>query len=496
MRLLAPPLACLFALIIGVSPLWSAPFDDLNTPASKPAENQPKDKSQSKSAKSTGAVSAAVIESLEREGGNPNPVAIPLPDSEGGLVEDESSSPTSTAAGAFRSGDIDACLSHLRDAVAQKPTLPPPKLTLAGFYLKAGQRRPARAILEELAAKSTKHPQLYLTLSDLAMAEGRLADAEAHLQLLEAEGVPSVWDDAQKRSLQSAILAHQTALAERRQQWDKAAGLLAKWVQLAPQSPALRHRWATALFNDEQLDEAFEQLDIAYRQDVSLGLPEVAMGALHAGRSDYDGAKPWYDRAIAKHPEDANVRIAWAMALLYQNKADEAAAELKQATVSGAQSAQLYILRGIAAREQRDWVEAEANLGRALQLQPGNEEATYHLVLTLIEQNDKAKRSQAAKMAADMVKDHRRSSLAMAAMGAALHAEGNIDEAELALREAAASPLTRPETVYLLGKVLAAGGKNDAAKLVAKSLHKIYLAKPDIFVLRPAARRWMEETLK
>src|SRR5262245_4586501 len=81
------------------------------------------------------------------------------------------------ASALFNRGKVDEALELLRAAVKKRPTLPPARLMLARFHLRAGQGPAARRQLELAAAEAPDHPEIYLTNAGLALAEGRLLEA-------------------------------------------------------------------------------------------------------------------------------------------------------------------------------------------------------------------------------------------------------------------------------------------------------------------------------
>ena len=293
MRLLIPLLACLCGLFLGASPLWSAPFDELDFDFSSRSEDTADEPPAANS-------------------------------DESDALNDPGLSSSAKAAMAYRNGQTEVCLSHLKDAVASKPTLPPPDLILAGFHLKAHRYQHARALLEQFAAAGSRHPQLFLSFAELALAERRWTDASAHLEIAENLGPPVNWNESEKRWFQSTILKHRTAIAEQRGNWQQAALLMEKWLQFEP-DPLLRRRYAIALFADGKSSQAFEQFDIAHRSDARLSPPEVAMGALSLRQGEVEAANDWYAKAIAAHPNNAAARLEWSISLLYQDRAKEGA---------------------------------------------------------------------------------------------------------------------------------------------------------------------------
>jgi tetratricopeptide (TPR) repeat protein len=188
---------------------------------------------------------------------------------------------------------------------------------LAEFHLSAGNRSAARKLLEAAAAEGTSHPQLYLTFARLALAEGRLTEALLHFEKMEALGVPTGWPDSEKLQVEAAILEGKSMVAELRGNWEAAQSQLARLVELDPKNPGLRQRWAKALYLAGRENNAFEQFDIAYRQDNQLNRPEAAIGALLTRQGKFAEANRTFAKALDASPDDGALQFAWAMALMY-----------------------------------------------------------------------------------------------------------------------------------------------------------------------------------
>ena len=396
---------------------------------------------------------------------------------------------------AFQSGDISECLSQLKTAVAKRPTLPSPNVILAGFHLRAGQGREARRLLEQEARKSTRHPQLYLSLAKLALAENRLTDAEVHYDKLDSLDVPASWTDAENTWLRTSVLEGRANLAEQREHWDAAAALFSQLHQLQPQNVNWQLRTARALFQAEEFDQAYEQLDIASRRDPKIGPPDLAMAVLYTRAKKYKEADRWYQKVLARMPDDARARSSYVMSLLYQNRGQEAKDHALKIVDQHGSSTMLELQLGIAARQLGQLDDAREHLLKALELSPNSDEAQYHLILTMAAMDDPDARQQALERGKEFVKAQPDSALALSAMGAAYHAEKQFTQAEEVLQRAVTSPLMRPEGLFILGKVYQAQNRQEKAAKVAEILAP-RLDEAQVFVLRKSARDWVNSLPK
>jgi len=404
---------------------------------------------------------------------------------------DQPSRPSVDAVKAFQRRDIEACLKHLRKAVAEKPNLPPPKLLLAGLYQKSGMTNRAKRLLENVAATDPNHPELYLTLANIAIAEGRYTEAMLSFDQMERLGPPDTWSDERKRLMNSTIALGKVTIAEKRGNWEQAQSLLAEVVRNAPENTRLRDRWATALLRSGREQSAFDQFDIAYQQDNTQNRPEVSMGVVLMMEGKFGEAEKWYEKAVQAHPNDPEVHLERAKALMFEDRAIEAQQHAAKATQLGMVAVELDVQRGVIARQLGKFDEAKDHLRRALADSPDHEQAAYHLVLTLAAEKDDTSRKQALKFAEAFLQDGRPSAPKLAALGAAQHANKQFEKAEKSLRLAVSRPDADAEHFYLLARVLAARSQEAESQRIGEFLRDV-LDRPMLFVLRPAARRWIE----
>ena len=319
------------------------------------------------------------------------------------------------------------------------------------FHLDAKRNAAARQLLETIAAEDDSHPQLFLSYGKLALSEGRLAEALLHFEKMEQLGPPRTWKEDQKLQFDAAVLSGKAAVAERRGNWGRAQELLAEFIQLDPQNVSLRQRWAKALALAGNERRALEQFDIAYRQDSHLSRPEVAIAGLHMSRGDLAKANRWFEQAVAAYPEDGAVRFAWSLALLMQNRPQEAQAEAKAAAKLGIDTPKLTTQLGVVAWALDDLVEAKKQLTAAAQKNPENYESRFQLVYLLSLASDRSDRQRALKLADEFFAAAPSAALAQLAMGAVRLGMGEAEGAYEILSGVSTQAETRPDVLLLWG---------------------------------------------
>lgn len=136
----------------------------------------------------------------------------------------------------FQLGDVNGALQHLKNAKVQAKELPPPELLLAKLFLIGRNAAGGRAWIEKAVAVDPNDPECYAILGDIALAEGRTTDAD--LLYGQALALADKFADNPKRkqAQQRKALQGLTAVATRREKWDRAKTMIDQWIKLDPES--------------------------------------------------------------------------------------------------------------------------------------------------------------------------------------------------------------------------------------------------------------------
>lgn len=397
------------------------------------------------------------------------------------------------ARNAYGKGKFDECRAHLRIARKKTPNLPPADLMLARLHFANGRIAQGRQLLEKVAAANPNHPEVYLLFGNLALGEGRLTDAQLHFEKALSVKPPAIWPDQQRDALQRESYLGQASVAEKREDWFEAQVALTQVTKVDPGNADVRDRLGTALFMLGRVQEAAEQFATAARQDPTQNKPTVSIAILLARRGRNEEARNVFAETVKRYPDDAGVHYEFANMLILLDEADQAKVHADKAAELGMDSLQLCMLRGYIARQLGQYDAAESHFEQAVDRSPTHFEAMNQLALVLSEQDDPAKRNRALELATLNARRYPKSSYATSTLGWVYHNLGRRNEAQRALLVAAAQPPVRSETLYFLARVLWENGSQDDARKVAKQV-KLAIDQPGLIVLRPAIKKWMEET--
>ena len=394
------------------------------------------------------------------------------------------------AEAAFRQGKPEDALKLLQEAVKKHPQLPPARLLLARMYFMAGQTGPGRANLEQAAAESFTHPEIYLVNASRALADGRLTDTILNCQTVIALSNDDRWTAEQKNRFRREARAGLAAAFEARKDWEATRVQLLAWLELEPKNGTARQRLARALLMLGRDTEAFNELQQASKDDPKVDPPEVAMGRLWGLKGDAKRAEESFEKAVQKYPKDARVHRAFGGWLLDRGRVDAARVHIDAAMELEPRSRESLGLKGLLARYTKDYESAAKIFEELSREEPGNFFSSNHLALAYAELPDK--RQRAVQLAEVNVRQYPRMLEALATLGWAYFKSGRLDEADKALTASASGGQISSDTAYYLARVMKDKGRIGTAKdLLTKALET-----DGPFVNRSRAKELLQELNK
>ncbi len=340
-----------------------------------------------------------------------------------------------------RSGRLDACIEHLRAALAAKPDFTPCRIDLCQMLFDRGERDEAAAVVDagltlepdsadlhfcrgnlQLAAGrgddaatsferaltiAPPHDAVRRQLGDLRLAQGQL---EAALRAYRAVHVSLPAEDAprlhklgmafhQRNSLPAAVQCYEAALAlqstlaeahgclgaalQAQGQSDAAILQYEEAIRLKPDYATAHDSLGTALQEAGQIDRAIEH----YRLAVSL-MPRFAMAHRNLGtalqaREEFDLAMSHYERALALDPDDAAVHVNLGTLFRLRGDLNAAQAGYERAITALPDNAVAHSNLGSLLQERGEHDAAIARLQQALVHNPDHADAQANLLFVL-----------------------------------------------------------------------------------------------------------------
>jgi tetratricopeptide (TPR) repeat protein len=369
----------------------------------------------------------------------------------------------------FRESKVEEALKQLQEAVKKHPELPPPDLMLARLHFAASQPGPGRARLEKAIAESPGHPECYLANASQALAEGRVTDTILNCQIALTQSSADRWPAEQKKRFQREARAGLAAAFETRSDWESTRTNLLAWLELEPKNGQARQRLARTYLMAGKETEAFNELQQAAKDEVTLEPAEVMMGRLWSARGDAKQAEDWLQKAVQKNPREARIHRAFGGWLLDRGRVDAAKVHIDTAIRLEPKSRESQNLKGLLARYTKDYDTAAKIFEEVVRDEPGSFFATNHLALALAELPDR--RGRAVQLAELNARQYPRISDALATLGWVYFKTGRVDDAERALQASASSGQVSSDTAYYLARLMKGRGKlAEARELLKKAL--------------------------
>ena len=393
----------------------------------------------------------------------------------------------SNARESFRDRRYDDCLRQLTQAHTQSPdSLPPARIVFAWMFQAERQLVQAQATLEQAVIDHPEHPCAYMTFGQLAMADGRLTDAQLQFEKARSLDVPGNWSTALKRYLHESVLDGLAAIAERRADWSQAENFLDELIRSTDRKAAVRVRLSRAWFFLGDQQKCLEGLRRSSQEDRELDPPEITMAALCMAKGDNDATTEWLQEALKLYPRDARPwrsLAEWELALGNPDKADVCAANAAELGLKP--SYEFQTLRGQVALELGRYADAETFLDAVNRSVPADIHAGNQLILALAEQSDPQKRKRALQLAEINMRQYPRDAEVLATLGRVQFRLDRIADAERTLRLVVASARFSADAAYYLACVHDRRGRIDEAR---RMLAAAFEGSPGRFTFRRQAR--------
>ena len=301
----------------------------------------------------------------------------------------------------------------------------PGHMAMGGMLLEARRYAEAAAEFEQVLKRNPSSKDAALNLALALHKGGNNQAALERLRILEAGSAPP--DTAFYYTILGNVLA-------KLGQWDQALEALRKGTELEPQgldlyfqmglvmlnagalqdassllervaakhpnSAALRVGLAQVCLAGDQLEAAEKHLHEAIRMNPEYDEPYFLLGHCYLELNRFDRAFDSYSKAIERNPDRADFHSGLGTALLKQGKADAAllefhkAAELEPAAETLHQAASIYM-------EKESYGLAEAELVKAVELEPDHAPSHYALYRLYSRRGDTVRAAQEKKLFED-----------------------------------------------------------------------------------------------
>ncbi len=388
----------------------------------------------------------------------------------------------------FDKQDIEGALTLLRNAYVRYGESHP-RVMLARMYFAANKRAEGRDQLEQAVVQEPNHPEPYLVCADLAYAERRYVDGALLFERAGQAASEFGGSEDTTRRYRIHAAAGNAAVAEKQFLWHKARRWLEEWIKLDASNATAHKKLGRALFAVGLRKEAYGELEAAVKLDATMPPAAITFGRLYGETGDEESAMKWMDHAVRKEPNSARAHLGVGQWLWERGRVAEAKAYADQAVKLDENLADAELLRGVVAYYLKDFPVAESCFESVYLKYPANFTSGNYLALSLVAQEDEAKRQRALELAEVNKERDPDNAEATATLGWIYYQLGRNDEAETTLREMVDKGTVSADAAYYLAKVIEDKGAVDELK----SLLQIALASRGYFVHRDEARQWLAQ---
>lgn len=249
--------------------------------------------------------------------------------------------------------DIQGAMANFRKAAELQPKALEPKLAMAAAHVRAGRPEDARRVANALQAEAPKNPAGFLLKGDIAMSEGKFADAAAEFRkALALEKAPPI-----QLKLHQAVAAGGN-LAE-------ADGMLGTMIRERPDDLVLRAYAGEHEIGRKRWNEAIAHYEhLLSRQPQNVLALNNAAWAMHEAKSPK--ALETAEKALAAAPDTPAVQDTAGVILMEAGKTERGLELLRKAASGAPKAASIRLHLAEALVKTGDKAGARAELDKLL----------------------------------------------------------------------------------------------------------------------------------
>jgi tetratricopeptide (TPR) repeat protein len=397
---------------------------------------------------------------------------------------------------AFAARDYRTALARLQNAKKVTPALAPGEVMMAMLHFDAGQPLPAIAMLEKAIQTAPSDPEAYVLLTERAIGEGRLTEADLLYEKMIKVVEPFNQSPRRRQNLLRRAYTAGAAIDEAKGQLDAAQAKLETLLKYDASDAAAQNRIGRLRFAKGDEKGAFAAFKAAADADKQALPAEMVMAMLWVDR-DQARAEKWLEHAI-KLNNDARTQVGAANYMLKTNRLDQAKGYAAKAVELDPEGFDSNFIAGIAARMDGDYAKADQYLSRAHLLQPANVDVMNHLALSLVELPEETRKARALQYAQIIASQNPNNPNIMATLGWVNYRLKRADDARRAFNAVFNSKevrdtqtMTSEMGYYLAHLAKEQGNSEEAIKMLREALNT---EQP--FAYRKMAQQFLDELTK
>ena len=213
----------------------------------------------------------------------------------------------------FQKSDFEACLQQLGKAVKAHPELPPAQALLAKLAFLSNQTGADPSLPGAGGGARTRSTLRFTSfLATWPCSRTDRPTRPVHFEKARALAAAKRWTGDAAAAIRAVLPSgHGDPVAESRGDWKAARTALEGWLAHEPANARARQRLGKALFNLDQQEAAYEELQKAAKADSTLEPPAITMGWLFTRAGNAKKAEEWMDYAVKTSPDSFPFAWAW-----------------------------------------------------------------------------------------------------------------------------------------------------------------------------------------
>ena len=377
----------------------------------------------------------------------------------------------------------------LLDELALKdPSLPPKNLILAGISFASNNPAQGRSLLERVGADFREHPGVSLAFSRLALMQGRYFEAMTLAEKAGELAQSQTFNEQARKYYAIEAFSSMTVIEMRRNDLNRAKGLVQKWAALAPSSNEMLLSAAEIEFREKQYSKSVELLDQRSDTDKQKLPTEIVMAKWYRSNSEFKSLGTWVAKAVEKYPDNPVVQLEHAAWLLRVGKYDEVEQAIVVLEAKNGPSLDSLSIKGRVAFGRGNYDAAVDNFGQVYSQQPNNFENSSMYVFSLLETEGPQNKQQGVSLAQRNFQAFPNSQLAALAMSVALNKAGKASLSNQLLERAARMGNILPDTAFFMATKLNGEGRGLQAKIMLDT----FMGAQDLFLYRERAQELID----
>ena len=380
-------------------------------------------------------------------------------------------------------------LQSLKDLAAADKTFPPSGLMLAAIAYAINDPTAGSGLLENAAITNEDYPDVFFSFGQIALKQGRFADAEAQAELALQKIQGGSFNQQQIDYFKRRYYEIKFQIAKARKQMVKAKSFLDQLEAVAPDSPQTLIGKAELTFESGNTNEALKILQrLESISENSTQKPELTIASWFERAGKAQNADLWITKAATKYEDDVRVQLAVARWMLNREKFTDALKAADALELVAGKTNASKELRAKVAFAQGAYATAEANFEDLLTKNPANIDYANMFSLSMIQSTDQEKQKKALALARKVAQTQPNNPIGLSSLAYVMLKLGETDGARAILGKVAQMPNRSSEVKFIMAYMLSETGQMPQAKAL---LDNVIKAK-GLFLFRVEAEKLLK----